>query len=139
MPPSRVQVGVSAMVVRDGRLLLVLRARGVAAGTWSIPGGHLEPGERITEAIAREVAEETGLDATVGALLGIEEWIDDERHYVIVDHWATVPEGAVARAADDAADVMWADRAALDELPLVPGLRDWLDRHGVLPEPPSAT
>ena len=125
------QVGVGAVCVRGGRLLLVLRGRGVAVGTWSIPGGRLESGEALAAGVQRELREETGLHGDVGALCGIAERIGDDYHFVILDYWVTVAAGEAA-AADDADDVIWASRADLDRLPLVPRLLEFLDEHGVL-------
>ncbi len=130
MAVDRAEVAVGAVLVRDGRLLLVQRGRGVAVGRWSLPGGRVEPGERLAEAVRRELREETGLEVAVGDLCGIAERIGARAHYVILDFWVTA-EGAPA-AGDDADDVVWADRAALDRLDLVDGLIDFLDANGVL-------
>lgn len=126
------QVAVGAICVDDGRLLLVRRGRPPWEGCWAPPGGRVEPGERLADAVRREVAEETGLDVAVGELCGIAERIGPGHHHVILDFWATVRRGRAA-AADDATAVTWADRGALDALRLVPDLHAWLDAHGVLP------
>jgi 8-oxo-dGTP diphosphatase len=128
----RPEVAVGAVVVRDGRLLLVRRGRGVGVGLWSLPGGRVEPGETLDAAVRRELAEETGLQVRVGPLCGIAERINDQAHYVILDFWADADARGTAVAGDDAAGVMWAGRHDLDRLDLVTGLRDFLDRHGVL-------
>lgn len=125
------QVGVGAVCVRDGRLLLVRRGRGPAAGLWSLPGGRLEHGETLAEAVARELREETGLRGIVGPLCGVAERIFDDLHYVILDYWVRVPPGE-AVAADDADDVLWATRATLDGLEVVPRLVEFLSDHDVL-------
>lgn len=130
MAVHRAEVAVGAVLVRDGRLLLVQRGRGVAMGRWSLPGGRVEPGERLADAVRRELREETGLDVAVGALCGIAERISERAHYVILDFWVTA-DGMPA-AGDDADDVTWADRATLDRLDLVDGLVDFLDVNGVL-------
>jgi len=124
------EVGVGAVCIRSGRLLLVRRGRGVAIGAWSLPGGRLEFGETITDGIRRELREETGLHGTIGALCGIAERVVDGHHYVIVDHWVSVDD-AEAEAADDADDVVWASRADLNRLQLVTQLREFLDAHRV--------
>jgi len=121
---------VGAVCVRDGRLLLVRRGRGLAAGAWALPGGRQEPGETLQEAVARELAEETGLAGVVGPLCGVAERIGDGYHFVIVDFWVETTGDAVA--ADDAAEVAWVDRSELDRLPLVPLLAEWLAEHGIL-------
>ena len=128
--PPRPEIAVGAVIVSDGRLLLVRRARGVGAGRWSLPGGRVEPGEPLATALAREIREETGLDAHIGPLCGVAERIGDQAHYVILDYWATVDGTPVA--GDDAAAVTWADRDELDRLDLVEHLVEFLDAHGVL-------
>lgn len=125
------EVAAGAVCVRDGRLLLVLRGRGAGAGQWSLPGGRVDFGESTADAAVRELREETGIRGRVHGLCGIAERIFDEHHYVILDYWVEVEPGEAA-AADDAADVVWADLAALDALPLVPRLMEFLEEHGVL-------
>ena len=128
-------------IVHDGagRLLLVQRANPPAAGTWSIPGGRVEPGEDDATAIAREVAEETGLAVRVGELVGqVERDAPDGRVYVIRDYVCTL-DGAAADlaaapvAADDAADARWVDLADLRTLTLAPLLLETLEQWRVLP------
>lgn len=128
-------MAVGAVVVRERRLLVVRRGRGVAIGSWSLPGGRVEAGETLTEAVRRELYEETGVHVAVGALCGIAERIGEHAHYVILDYWAeTVATAEVVEtptAGDDADDAAWADRAALARLDLVPGLHEFLEQHGV--------
>lgn len=132
MPAPRPEVAVGAVVVRDGRLLLVRRGRGVGRGRWSLPGGRVEAGETLAQALRRELREETGLDGTVGALCGVAERIGADHHYVILDYWVDVG-GREPVAGDDAAAVRWAGRADLDRLDLVERLVEFLAQHGVLP------
>jgi 8-oxo-dGTP diphosphatase len=125
------RVGVGAVCVRDGRLLLVRRGRGAAAGAWALPGGHLEAAETLAAGVARELEEETGLRGTVGALCGVAERMGEGYHYVILDYWVEVGEAGLV-AGDDAAEVMWATRADLERLPLAGPLLQWLAEHDVL-------
>jgi ADP-ribose pyrophosphatase YjhB (NUDIX family) len=117
--------------VRDGRLLLVRRGRGVAIGRWALPGGRVEAGEGLAEAVLRELAEETGLGGTLGALCGVAERIGDGRHYVILDFWVEPGPGEAA-AGDDVDAVTWAARGDLAGLDLVWRLTEFLADHGVL-------
>ena len=121
-------------VVRDrsGRLLLVLRGHAPAAGTWSLPGGRVEPGESDVQALRREVAEETGLEVEVGSHVGtVERDGSAGVRYEIYDYACTVTGGTLA-AGDDAADVRWAADAEVRRLPCSPGLVEDLTDWGVL-------
>jgi ADP-ribose pyrophosphatase YjhB (NUDIX family) len=117
-------------VVDDGRLLLVRRGRGAGAGKWSVPGGRVEPGETLAEAVVRELREETALDGVCDRYVGWVERISPDYHYVILDFALTVLP-AEPRAGDDAADVRW---VPLDDVggwpPVVDGLVEFLADHG---------
>lgn len=134
---ARPEVAVGAVVVDDGRLLLVRRGSGVAAGRWSLPGGRVEPGETLVEAVAREVKEETGVPVRVGTLAGWVERIGDEpapHHFVILDFFATATVACEAVAGDDAIDARWVPLAAVSDYDLVDGLLEFLRGLGsVLP------
>lgn len=125
-------VAVGAIAVRDGCLLMVRRARAPGGGLWSLPGGRVERGELLEEAVTREVREETGVEVTVRTLAGIFEVVGDP-HYVVLDFLAEPAGDAPPRAAQDAAEARWVpldDVAALDCTPrFVETLRGW----GVLP------
>jgi 8-oxo-dGTP diphosphatase len=119
MVSSGPRVGVGAVVVHDGALLLVQRANAPGKGLWSLPGGHVEHGELLADAVRREVLEETGLDVEVGDLAGIFE-VPGDPHYVILDFLATVKERGAPLAAGDVGDARWVpldDVAALDCTP----------------------
>jgi len=127
---STPEVAVGAVCAHDDKLLLVRRGRGPAAGEWSVPGGRVEWGETMREAVVRETAEETGLEVVVDRFLGWVERIDDAYHYVILDFAVTALDPAQAPAAgDDAAEVMWVPCHEVSDLHLVNGLydalRDW--------------
>jgi 8-oxo-dGTP diphosphatase len=129
---ERPAVAVGAVVVVDGRLLLVRRGRGPAAGDWSVPGGRVEPGETLAEAVVRELAEETGLEGVCGELVGWVERIGDDHHFVILDFWATLLDEREPVAGDDAAEVAWVPLADVASWPVVEGLVEFLHQHGVI-------
>lgn len=127
------QVAVGAIVIVDERLLLIRRGRGVAVGLWSLPGGVVEAGELLAEAVVRELAEETGLEGVCGPLVGVVERFIEGRHYVILDHRVTLLEpDTTPTAGDDAADVAWVPLSEVAEWPLVDGLAEFLHDHGIL-------
>ncbi len=132
--PRRVEVCVGVIAVHDGRLLLIRRGHGPGAGEWSLPGGRVEGGEAMVVAAARELAEETGLEAAVGGVAGVVERIGEGFHYLIVDLWAELDEGAVPVAGGDAADARLVSLEELPGYPLSPGLAGFLAGIGCWPE-----
>jgi ADP-ribose pyrophosphatase YjhB (NUDIX family) len=123
---------VGAVVVDEGRLLLVRRGHPPGVGRWSVPGGRVEHGETICEAVVREVAEETALRCECGPLVGWVERIGEGYHFVILDFRATVLSGSVATAGDDAAEVAWVPLEQIGGLDTVDGLVEFLTVHGIL-------
>ncbi len=129
------QVAVGAVAIDGDRILLIRRGRGPAAGAWSVPGGRVQLGETLHEAVVREVAEETGLRVVVERFLGLVERIDDEGHFVILDFVVTVLEPDQAPVAgDDAVEALWLPLDDLGAQALAPGLMDFLEESGVLDE-----
>lgn len=108
-------VGVGAVVVHEGRVLLVRRGHEPLMGQWSLPGGLLELGESLAEGVVREVTEETGLTVEPVELVELLDRIhrEGERvryHYVIADYLCRVV-GGMLKAASDADEVRWVERA----------------------------
>jgi ADP-ribose pyrophosphatase YjhB (NUDIX family) len=129
---------VGALVHDDlGRLLLVKRGHEPALGTWSIPGGRVEPGESDEEATVREAWEETGLEVRPERLVGVVERPGpDGEVFVIRDYSCALGadvSAATARAASDAADLCWCPLDEVHLLDCTPGLVDALREWGVLP------
>jgi 8-oxo-dGTP diphosphatase len=123
------------VVGEDDRLLLVLRGQEPAKGTWSVPGGRVEPGESDTVAVAREVLEETALPVRVGRLAGtVERDAPSGGVYVIRDYLCSPADDAdvsAVRAGDDADEAAWFTPAEVAELDTSPGLTDALTGWGV--------
>lgn len=120
-----------AVIVRDGSIVMVKRGREPARGLWSIPGGRLEGGESIADAVTREVREETGLEVEVGGLLGVFEVIGED-HFVILDHLASVAGDQAFRAGDDAGEARWVPLDELEDLDCTPRFVETLRGWGIL-------
>ena len=135
--PSHPRVGVGAVILDGRRVLLVKRGGQPSAGKWSLPGGLVDLGETTVEAIAREVAEECGLQIRIGGLAGIVDRVvrDDagrvRYHYVLVDYLA-YPDAGTAVAGSDAADVQWVDVDSVERLDITDGLVDMIRRAQAL-------
>ena len=116
--PERPIVGVGAIVLDGDRVLLVKRAHEPLKGEWSVPGGAVDVGETLEEAIRREVREETCLDIEVGPIVDVLDRIrydPDGRvkfHYVLVD-FVCRPVSGTLQCASDAEEAMWAECADL--------------------------
>ena len=132
MAEPRPEVSVGAVAVFDGAILLVRRGRGPAQGTWSVPGGRVERGESLAEAVVRELAEETGLVGVCESLVGWAERIGPDHHYVILDFAVTILSDTEPVAGDDAAEAAWVPLSEVADLTLADGLAEFLHDHGIL-------
>ena len=127
--PERPFLAVSAAIVREGKFLVVRRARAPAHGLFSLPGGVVELGERLTDAVVREIAEETGMSIEPLALAGYREAIvrdgDDrvERHFVILCFAARWRAGE-PRLNEELSEARWIEPAELAALPTTAGLAE---------------
>ena len=125
--PDRPYVAVSAAVVRDGRVLLVRRAQPPAHGLFTLPGGAVEVGETLFQAVVREIQEETGLTVEPVALAGHREVITRdaenrvERHFVILAYAARWVAGEPTLNAE-LAEARWVAPAEIADLPTTEGL-----------------
>jgi len=119
-------LGVGALIIDGGRILLVERGREPLKGWWSLPGGAVEPGERLQDAARREVREETGLEIEIVCLIEIfERFLYDasgvlEYHFVLMDYLCR-PVGGELRAGDDAGNVAWYTESELAALRITEG------------------
>ena len=109
---------------------MVKRAREPAKDLWSVPGGRVEKGEYLNDAVAREVQEETGLTVEVGQLLGILEVVGDP-HYVILDFVATAAGGSEPRPGDDVAESRWVPLDEVQQLDCTPRFLETMRGWGV--------
>jgi ADP-ribose pyrophosphatase len=127
--PDAPRVGVGAVILDGDRLLLVQRANEPSAGLWAFPGGVLELGETVADAVRRETQEETGLEIETGEVAEVIDVIvpdDDGRirfHYVLIDLLAR-PVGGEIRPASDILDARWVTAAGLADLPMAPRARE---------------
>ncbi|MGQ9492391.1 MAG: NUDIX hydrolase [Anaerolineae bacterium] len=125
--PKAPIVGVGAVVVSQGKVLLIRRGNAPNQGQWSIPGGIVELGETMAQAAIREVHEECQVEIEPGDVLSIYELIQrDEKgriqyHYVLIDLMARYVRGEPV-AGTDAMEVRWAEEADLDKLDIIPRL-----------------
>jgi 8-oxo-dGTP diphosphatase len=131
MSEKKPHVAVGAIVIRDGALLMVRRGHDPSRGLWSLPGGRVETGEYLHEAVAREVREETGLEVTPSALVGILEVVGDP-HYVILDFAASVAGEEDPVAGSDVDEVRWVPLDEVHELDCTPRFVETLTAWGVL-------
>ena len=127
--PDRPYLAVSAAIIRDGKVLVVRRARKPALDLYTMPGGVVEAGEALSEAVAREVREETTLEIEVGALAGHREVIvrdgegRAERHFVILCFAARWIAGEPVLN-DELDDARWIDPAELGAMRTTEGLAE---------------
>lgn len=135
-------LGVGALIRDSSRILLVERGNPPLAGYWSLPGGCVERGESLEEAMAREVVEETGLQVEVGPIATVFERImrDNadacEYHYVLIDFYCTVTGGQL-RPGDDSKSAAWIEMDQLSSVQMTAGTREVIEscREGQFTHP----
>lgn len=132
--PDYPRVGVGAIVLHEGRVLLVKRGRAPGLDLWSVPGGLVELGETTMEAACREVAEETGLKVRIAGVVGLLDRVTRDAegrvryHWVLVDYLAVPESTETLRAGSDAAEVRWVTIDEVERLPITEGLSDMIRR-----------
>jgi 8-oxo-dGTP diphosphatase len=127
-------VGIGAIIIQEGKILLEKRKSAPGKGKWSIPGGLVDLGENIEHAVVREVKEETGLDVAEPRLVDVVDHVSlDEKgavkyHFVIVDYLVNLVRG-VPKAASDAEDLKWVPFSEVEEYDLTSSFRDFFQRN----------
>lgn len=126
--PDQPVAGVGAVIVHDGKIVLIKRANEPSRGKWTIPGGLVELAESPETAVIREAKEETGLDVDDPVLIDVVSNVDyDEEskvkyHYIIIDYLVHVMSGE-AKAASDAMELRWVPFGEVEELNLTASFR----------------
>ena len=125
--PDRPSLAVSAAIVRDGKILLVRRARAPANGLFSLPGGVVEAGETLHEAVRREIQEETSITIEPVALAGFRETVIRDRLNRVERHFVILPFAARWVAGEpnlneELSEARWVTPDGVDALPTTPGL-----------------
>lgn len=128
--PPALAVGAVVLCDRAGagpNVLLVKRGRPPRQGGWSLPGGRVEPGERLADALRREIVEETGLHVRPGPLVAVVEIIDGEHHYVVLDYLCKA-QGGELQPGDDALEAAFVPVEQLPEMGVTDAVRDVVSR-----------
>jgi len=130
MYPDRPYLAVSAAIIRDGRVLVARRAKGASTGVFTMPGGVVEAGETLRQALLREIAEETGIVIEPVALAGEREFIsrDEEgcvsRHFVILCFACRWISGEGVPQLEELSELRWLEPAELTGLKTTEGLAE---------------
>lgn len=132
--PSQPIVGVGAVILQEGKILLAKRGSEPGKGKWSIPGGLVELGETVAKAVVREVKEETNLDVEVLRLIdAVDNIIRDpnrklQYHFVILDYFTKL-KGGTLQSSSDVLDTRWVRIEEAEDYDLTNNFRDFLKRN----------
>lgn len=130
--PKLPLVGVGAVAIKNGKILLIKRAFDPGAGKWSIPGGLVEVGEKLSDACARETEEETGIQVEILELINVFDMIDRDDagkvkyHYVLVDFLAK-PTGGEEKVSPEVTEIRWVTHDEAKKLDLTKTARKALE------------
>ena len=126
--PDQPVVGVGAIILREGKILLEKRGNEPARGQWTIPGGVVEVGESLEDAVLRETKEETGLKVEAANLIDVVDQVHRDKegkieyHYVIIDYTVKVKPGE-PKPASDADELKWVPLNEVEAYDLTPSFR----------------
>ena len=134
--PIRPIVGVGAVILQDGKLLLVKRRAEPGKDRWSIPGGSVHLGEKVRDATIREAKEESGLDIEIvddRPMDAFDSIITDEKgrtqyHFTLLEFLAQ-PKGGTLKAAEDAAEARWVPLEEIKKYDLTNSFRTFFEKH----------
>jgi len=132
--PNQPVVGVGAVIVCNGKILLEKRKSEPGKGKWSIPGGLVELGETVEQTVTREIREETGLEVEEPELIDVVDYITvdgDGRvkyHFVMIDYFVKL-KGGTLKAADDAAELRWVALDSVEKYDLTKTFRAFFQRN----------
>lgn len=132
--PTRPIVGAGALILENGKLLLIKRGAKPGQGRWSIPGGLVELGELVQNAVVREVKEECGLDIEVERLIDVFDSITrDEKgrvqyQFVVVNFLAKI-KGGILKNADDVLEARWTSLNEVEKYNLTNSFRAFFQKH----------
>jgi mutator protein MutT len=132
--PKQPVVGVGAIIIQNGKILLEKRKSEPGRGKWSIPGGLVELGESISQTVVREVAEETGLEVYQPELIDVvDNVVRDENgevkyHFVIIDYFVKLKGGNV-KASSDAEELQWVPLDEVEKYDLTKTFRAFIQRN----------
>jgi len=132
--PAKPIVGIGAVIICNGKILLAKRGSEPGKNKWSIPGGLVELGETVQETTVREVKEETNLEVQVRRLIDVVDNLEpDEKgrlryHFVVLDFLVHLKEGSL-RAGSDVLDVRWVPLDEVEEYDLTKTFREFFERN----------
>ena len=132
--PKQPIIGVGAVIIKDGKILLEKRKNEPGKGKWSIPGGLVELGENVEQTVMREVEEETGLEVEKPEHIDVvDNIIRDESgrvkyHFVIIDYFMRL-KGGTLKAASDAEELKWVPLSDVEKYDLTKTFRAFFQRN----------
>lgn len=132
--PKQPVVGVGAVIIKDGKILLEKRKSEPGRGKWSMPGGLVELGESISQTVVREVAEETGLEVCEPELIDVvDNVVKDENgeikyHFVIIDYFVKL-KGGKLNASSDAEELRWVPLSEVEKYDLTKTFKAFIQRN----------